>query len=1393
MKKIIFFLALFGAISAQAQSLDKNFSRVLEPKVPMHTNVVELLLLLGNTDDFIDNINYHDGLGRRLQTVAKKQTPLGKDIIRHYEYDQFGRMEKEYLPFASTQNTGNLIDDPIPLINSFYSARYGDSRPYAQTRFDSSPLNRVLESSGPGDDWAINSTSDDDHTMKLEYGTNGRNQIRRFDFAASGNLIASYYNNNELIKTVSKDENWEPSDGKINTTEVYTDKNGRKIAEIVFEHNSSEEVEERLTQYVYDDLGRLRYLLPPKFFTASGTANYSDYSINWPLNDFLEVGTYMGNLIFNINSNVVDMYAFQGVGQHNLLQLKPSTTKVLSTTPTLPNMYLGKIMGQSSLIGGPLIHVGDANIVGGNLVITRVSTDYFISFSMDISQDLNNNLDYSLLDDLAYQYEYDEYNRRVAQKVPGKGWEYLIYDQLDRAILTQDAELKSQDQWIFTKFDAFNRVAYGGKYYSNKTREELQTEVDNAIIASGNLSNIEKRSHAMLYLGGVTMNYTNTAFPTSGITEILMVTYYDDYSFSDTDIPSTPTSVQGQDITTKLKGLQTAKWMKTVGENKWTKIYTYYDRWGRPVRIFNRNHLGGYTQNDNVLDFRGKITSTVTEHRRLATDDNLVIKDDFEYDNSERPTLHYQKINSQNTEMISNLVYDELGMIASKKVGGEYSSTSSTSPLQSIEYKYNIRGWLTNINDVSSLDDDLFAYQLSYNSGAQGTASVDKRYNGQITQAVWNSARDNVKKAYAYEYDDLSRIQRTHYRQGNLLSLGAERFDTYGITYDANSNIKGLRRTNQEGQVSDDLNYGYDVGNKLLSVRDNSTLPTEGFLDGNPGGTDYDYDDNGNLILDNNRKIERIYYNHLNLVTQVSFLSGNNIYFTYNIAGEKLQKRFVSSSGGTTTTDYLGGFQYRNTQLEFFPTPEGYVSKEGSNFRYSYIYSDHLGSTRVSFSDLDKNGSVNSLEIVSNTDYYAMGMRHAEEYVSSFASGFDYRFQGKELQREANLLQYDFGSRMYDPSLGRWFNTDPRHQFTSPFVAMGNDHVNQIDPNGEEALTLLTAIVVASTVIGGATAAIVTLSNGGNGLDALGAFIRGATMAGFMSAASNAPAVFAGKVLGSASAAKIIAKPATWKAVAGKFAASYSKLDLPITDNFSITLSPALASGTNQSGYGFNVAFNGKVGNITFGIGIGSTKFTSNELLKGQGPGDEFRFSKSFGFDDGKTVASISSTIFSDSNSDFNQKVGGLTLGLGDFSFTYENDWMFGLPIADGGDRYRTAAAKITIGDFSAGLNIFTGDPRLDDANEVPGYSGASVGGKYNNKTGQQNGIYKGINAGKYRLGVLYLGYKNYRVGYNSEVIRAFFQNKVVHDTFGVPRFEKLDIKGSFYYQYQYNTPFTTW
>ena len=53
------------------------------------------------------------------------------------------------------------------------------------------------------------------------------------------------------------------------------------------------------------------------------------------------------------------------------------------------------------------------------------------------------------LSELCYQYVYDHRNRLVEKKIPGKEWEYIIYNKLDQPVLTQDAVQRPNKEWLF--------------------------------------------------------------------------------------------------------------------------------------------------------------------------------------------------------------------------------------------------------------------------------------------------------------------------------------------------------------------------------------------------------------------------------------------------------------------------------------------------------------------------------------------------------------------------------------------------------------------------------------------------------------------------------------------------------------------------------------------------------------------------------------------------------------------------------------------------------------------------------------------------------------------------------------------------------------------------------
>ena len=67
-----------------------------------------------------------------------------------------------------------------------------------------------------------------------------------------------------------------------------------------------------------------------------------------------------------------------------------------------------------------------------------------------------NGVSQSELAELCYQYKYDYRNRLVEKKIPGKGWEYIVYNKLDQPSHDPGCKSKLQYryQWLFTKYDS---------------------------------------------------------------------------------------------------------------------------------------------------------------------------------------------------------------------------------------------------------------------------------------------------------------------------------------------------------------------------------------------------------------------------------------------------------------------------------------------------------------------------------------------------------------------------------------------------------------------------------------------------------------------------------------------------------------------------------------------------------------------------------------------------------------------------------------------------------------------------------------------------------------------------------------------------------------------------
>lgn len=109
-----------------------------------------------------EQVVYFDGLGRPSQTVDCGITPDRKDLVSLQEYDDQGRKLRTWLPAKSAGN-GNYM--PLSSLQSGASSLAGgDVRPYLQTTYEASPLNRPVAQHGVGEAWV-------EHPVSYQYIT----------------------------------------------------------------------------------------------------------------------------------------------------------------------------------------------------------------------------------------------------------------------------------------------------------------------------------------------------------------------------------------------------------------------------------------------------------------------------------------------------------------------------------------------------------------------------------------------------------------------------------------------------------------------------------------------------------------------------------------------------------------------------------------------------------------------------------------------------------------------------------------------------------------------------------------------------------------------------------------------------------------------------------------------------------------------------------------------------------------------------------------------------------------------------------------------------------------------------------------------------------------------
>ncbi len=826
-----------------------------------------------------------------------------------HTYDAVGREALQYLPYVSTDNTGAFKTDPFAAQATFTGTRYpGEQVFYGQTVFEASPLNRPLKTLAPGNSWAGS-----DRGVALSYEISGANEVRIWDIGLNAGDVAfstGAYNAGELLRIVTTDEH-----GK--RVVEYKDKEGHvvlKKAEIATTAaNITQHTGWLCTYYVYDALGNLRTVIPPK-------------ATEW-------LATSTGN--WNLSN------------------------------PT------------------------------GKQVLNR----------------------------LCFRYEYDDRNRMVVKQVPGAGEVWMVYDQHDRLVMTQDAKMRPNELWIWTYYDDFNRPVKTvlGDYPYERTDMVDFLATDPDFFAHNVLNNAQ----------------------------VLTENYYDGYSWtSGTGMPATFSSAEtstgfaaASDVTAPyarsitpsdfVQGMVTGSKVRVLGTNTFLYTVSFYDDRGRVIQTHRTNLTGGTDITTTQYAFDGRVLAVKQNHNATGmqpAQTTVITYND--YDDAGRLVKVRKSIGGGTAKTILQNEYDALGQLKAKKLG---SKGTTTDPLAIIDHQYNIRGWLTGINrDYANgsgpQTDRYFGMQLSYDDNT----FTQNQYNGNIAGIKWRSQGSQAQRAYGFGYDAANRLLKADFTQ--LSGSGWNQSDgvNYDVkmgdgndpltAYDANGNIMRMQqwglKVGGSAQI-DDLTYSYpNNSNQLQQVSDanndkNSVLGDFKYEPATKTATDYAYDPSGNLIQDNNKAISNIDYNHLNLPENISVTAKGTVQYVYDAAGNKLKKITTDntvSPAKSTTTWYLGGFVYEQVnsdpaKLQFFGHEEGRVRelRDANNtltgYAFDYFLKDHLGNIRSMITDEAKAPDVYHASLETANQSFESALFSGLDGLRAKPSCFDGDGQNQQVQR----------------------------------------------------------------------------------------------------------------------------------------------------------------------------------------------------------------------------------------------------------------------------------------------------------------------------------------------------------------------------------------------------------
>jgi len=986
-----------------APSSTQNYIITYEPNTPILKTVTLYYLPASQTSP---SVQYVDGLGRPIQSVAVGNSPLGHDIVTHTQYDTYGRAYKSWLPFCMDKNTtSNTIKGkfvPESSISSESNLCYhgdadgipNDSRTYSDNYFEQSPLNRINKELGPGNNWSSNSkavehfwyANNQSDSLKVnKYIVQSDNSLIKSGTYATGKLSVQCDIDEDRHKTWT----FKDSQGQVLLTRTY-------IAGYPGYHS---------TYYIYDNFNQLTYVLSPLASDGLTTDN-----ISW--------NAYNKNNVTHINKYGY-YYRYDDCG--NCIEKKlPGASPQYMVYDKANRLVLSQDGNQRTSSNSNSNWTFYKYDPMGRLIMKGI---------IPLSKSLNVN-------NLVSSYRYSIIKETYTKNTANYGYSNIYFTGRSKLF-----QVSYYDNYSYLNNSGMATRRKDSLYWhSNDALGAWYGDTTNLVSSNGLLtgnidflSSSQVTKYTAFYYdqeGRVVQKNSTGFFNGSSNTSFGMDRYSYLFDF------------KGNLLHMRHRQKSTSIYIITEGSKY------EYDHAGRLTTI--RHYIG----NESAAVITS--TNTYNELGQLATKTYGNNLETQTYTYNIRGWL--KKIDGT---MFSEKLYYEKD---SDNIDGYFNGNIKQASYKNLTGNIHVAGWK---NNTSLWSTTTRTFNYTYDNLNRLRSSILKSNSNNFSESINYDKNGNMVNIQRYGIKQHNWVDPATKRIPNHV---CGKIDDLGTTYDGNKLLHVSDYSNDYNQlftggqdfknnVAYPASYTYDsIGNmtsnldkKIATIKYNYLNLPDTIQMQNGCMTAYDYDlSTGEKITANSR----VFIGSTITMPVGQTLYNNNVGFDENA----FNQNYVES--------YYDNIVYKSGVQKKILTSDGMLMNTGTSsspvYNRHYFLKDHLGNVRVVF---DQNGIVKQV-----SNYYPFGMEYGESAEDQTEMTYqDYQFGGKEFERDFEVNMYDFGARNYDATIGRWTTMDPlaeTHYDTSPYAYCINNPIRYTDLDGLTETERIGALSFAMSKIG---------------------------------------------------------------------------------------------------------------------------------------------------------------------------------------------------------------------------------------------------------------------------------------------------------------------------------------